>query len=154
MQFLNRREADIDGVFIDTLKIGYLGYLSALSIKIEIFVEEVFGGARVEEVVLRLLNDISGIDEEEEVAVAVLVEVEHQPCHDKRLAAACRHVKEEVERFFLAFKFLVKAEVEPRECILLIRTKFKRGIEVFGEVIGDFGGLESAPPELLNDGFI
>ena len=135
MQFLNRREADIDGVLVDTLKIGYLGYLSALSIKIEIFVEEVFGGTRVEEVVLRLFNDISRVNEEEEVAVAVLIEIEHQPCHNERFAAAGSHVKEEVERFLFAFKFLVKAEVEPRECVLLVRPEFKCWVQILRDAI-------------------
>ena len=154
VQLLNRREADVDGVFIDTLKISHLCHLNAFAIKKDVFAEEIFGGERVEEVVLRLLNDIGGIDEEEEVAVTLLIEVEHQPCHDKRLAAACRHVKEKVQRFFLAIKFLVEAKEEPRERVLLIRTEFKRRIEVFGEVSGDFGGLEGAPPEFLNDGFV
>ena len=59
----------------------------------DVFSEKVFCGTRVAEVILRLLNDIGGIDEKEEVAVTLLVEVEDQTRHDESLTAAGRHVE-------------------------------------------------------------
>ena len=91
MELLNRREADVDVVFMDTVKIVYLCKCDSLSSDMDIFVEKVFCGVGFQEVILGFSNDVGRIDEKEKVSVTLLVEVENQTCHDKRFAAAGRH---------------------------------------------------------------
>ena len=89
---LDCREADIDVVFVDPIKIVHLRHVDRLPFKTDILTEKVFA-ARVEEVVHCLFNDIGSVDEKEEVAVAFLIEVEDQTCHDKRFATTGCHVE-------------------------------------------------------------
>ena len=102
MQLLNGCKADIDVVFVDTLEIIHLRHGDRLPFKTHVLTEKVFCSARVEEVILCLFDDIGRVDEKEEVAVAFLIEVEDQACHDKCFAAAGRHVEQQMNRFFFS----------------------------------------------------
>lgn len=124
---LRGREADIDGVWIDALEIIHLHHGNPLPVDEDVGGEEVFCGGLVQEVVLRLLDDVVEIDEEEEVAVALLVEVENQPRHDERLAASRGHVEEHL-RGAGALVALVEGD-EVAEGIHLIGTQLEGGIQ-------------------------
>ena len=85
VQLLDCREADIDIVFVDAIEIVHLCHIDRFPFKTDVLTEKVFCGAWVEEVVLCFLNNVGGVDEKEEVAIAFFIEVEDQTCHDKRL---------------------------------------------------------------------
>ena len=95
--------------------------------------------ARVEEIIFRFFDDIGGVDEKEEVAVAFLIEIKDQACHDERFTAAGRHVEQKVERSPFTGEIVFKTEEKPRERLFLIGTEFKRGVEVIGEIRWNFG---------------
>ena len=136
---LDCREADVDVIFVDTLEIVNLCYLDLFPFKIDVLAEEVLRCARVEEIIFRFFNDIGGVDEKEEVAVAFLIEIKDQACHDERFTAAGRHVEQKVERFPFTGEIVFKTEEKTRERLFLIGTEFKRGVEVIGEIRWNFG---------------
>lgn len=92
MKFLNGGETDVDIVGVRTFKIADRGDRNPFVFNGDILIEEVLGGGRIEEVILGFFDDIGGIDEEEKIAVSLVVEVEHQACHDEGLARASSHV--------------------------------------------------------------
>ena len=90
----------------------------------------------IEEVVLGLLYDVVQIHKEEEIAVAVLIQVQDQTGHDERFPAPCRHVKKDLCWLRTAFSLEMRDEVP--ESIFLIRAQLKFGIKVVTEVIRHF----------------
>ena len=106
-------------------------------------VEQVFDTDGIKEIVPRLFDDIGGIDEKEKVSIALFIQVENQPRHDKGLATTCRHVKQKMQWPFLTGKFLIKTVEETGKSLFLIRAKFKFGIQIVFEVGRDFIGEKS-----------
>ena len=107
MQLLNRCETDIDVVFIDTVKVVYFCHCDFFPINMDALTKEVFCGARVEEIVPCLFDDVGGVDEKEEIVIPFLIEVENQPRHDNSLAATGRHNEQQMQRLSLAGKIIV-----------------------------------------------
>ena len=100
-------------------------------------------------VVFCFLNDVSGIDEKEEVAVTFLVKVEDQTCHDERFTATGCHVEQKVERFLFTGEIIFKTEEKTCERLFLIWTERKDRVEVIREIGRNFGVLNSSLSEFL-----
>ena len=75
MQFLNRGETDVDVVGIRSLEILHRRYAHAAIADDKFLVEKIFDGGGIEKVVFGLFNDVGGIDKEQEVTIALLVEI-------------------------------------------------------------------------------
>ncbi len=103
-----------------------------------VLVEHVFDAGRVEKVVFGLFDDVGRVDEKQEIAIALLIEVENQPSHDERLAAARRHVEEQVQGIGSIGKVVFLAMEKARKGIHLIRTQLVGRIRVLRDAIGDF----------------
>ena len=131
-------ETDIDIVGINRLKVLHCRDPHGAVGDVNFRVEQVFNTGRVEEIVPRLFDDIGGIDEKEKVSIALFIQVENQPRHDKRLAAACRHVEQKMQWPFLAGKLVIKTVEETGKSLFLIRAEFKFGIQIVFEVGRDF----------------
>ncbi|MDE0141620.1 MAG: hypothetical protein OXI80_08440 [Caldilineaceae bacterium] len=93
MQLLDGSETDVDVVLVDAFKVVNRRHVYGIGDTVsrcatarkgrgDGFVKEVFGGAGIEKVVSGLGNDVGGVDEEEKVPVALIVEVKDQSCHD------------------------------------------------------------------------
>ena len=77
MKLLDGSETDIDVVFVDAFKIGDRGHGNANRSEVDSFVEEVFRGQEIEEIVLCLFDDIGGVDEKEKVSITFFIEIEN-----------------------------------------------------------------------------
>ena len=76
VEFLDGGETDIYVVFVGALEVGDRYHGNLIAADMDGVVEQVFGQEGIEEVVLCLFDDVGGIDEEEKVAIAFVVEVE------------------------------------------------------------------------------
>ena len=145
VQLLNRSEADVDVVRVDALKVldGRNAHVAVADEDVRF--EKKLGQLRIQEVVLRLLDDVRRIDEEQEIPVTLLIQVENQPRHDKRLAAARRHVEKQMARAFLKGEILFEIANEPLKGIFLVRSQFKFLAEIIGNVLrnSNFGKIPS-----------
>ncbi len=139
MQFLDRCETDVDGLLVDSLEIFDFCDFNMFSLKIDILAEKVFCGARVEEVILGFFDDVGRIDEKEEVAVAFLIEIEDQARHDERFTATCRHIEQQMYRFFFTREVVIEVVNKTRESVFLVGTEFKRGIQILRNTLRHFG---------------
>ena len=132
-------EADIDSVGINRLKVFHRRDPHWVVGDVNVPVEQVFDTGRIEEIVPRLFNDISGIDEKEKVSIALFIKVENQPRHDEGFATAGRHVKKKMQwPFLVRKKFAIKTKKETGKCLFLIGAEFKFGVQIIFEVGGDF----------------
>ena len=75
VQFLDRGEADVDVVGIRAFKIIHRRYAHAAVADDKFLIEKIFDGGGVEKIIFRFFYDIGGIDKEQEVAIALLVEI-------------------------------------------------------------------------------
>lgn len=76
--------------------------------------------------------DIREINKEQKIAISLLVEIQHQSCHNQRLAAACCHVEKNLGRLWAIAALKMRNEVF--KCLLLIRTQFKSWIQVLRNI--------------------
>lgn len=70
VEFLNRREADVDAAGIDAFKVLYWRNAHAAVANHHFLIEKIFDGGGIEEVVFGLFDDVGGVDKEQEVAVS------------------------------------------------------------------------------------
>lgn len=73
VQPLNGGEEDTDVVGVGALEIGDFTNADCFGAEFEGVGEQVFGGEGVEEVVARFFDDVTAVDEEQEVAIPMLV---------------------------------------------------------------------------------
>ena len=128
VEFLDGRETDVDVVVVDTLKVSNRCHGNLIAADMDGVVEKVFGGVGIEKVVLCLFDDVGGIDEEEEVAITLLVEVENQTCHDEGFAAAGCHVEEKMQGMFFSRKAIVQTVKEACKCLSLVWAQLEFGV--------------------------
>lgn len=77
-------------------------------------------------------DDIGPIDEENDVAVALLIQVNNGYSHNQDFTAANRHEKEHLSRdhpFLVAIEIVVHA----RQRLLLIRAQGQKRVQVVGD---------------------
>ena len=145
VQLLNRGKADADVARIDALKILDRRNPHVPVANDNVRYEQKLRRSRIQEVVFRLLDDVRGIDEEQEITVALLIQVQDQPRHDKRLAAARRHVEHEIQRVRLAGEIVLVAVEEARERLDLVGPQLILGVQVPRHGLRDFPFQKSHP---------
>jgi len=79
VQFLNGGEADVNVAGIDRFKVLNGGDAHAAIPDMNVRIEQILDAGGVEEVIFGLFDDVGGIDKEQEIAIALLVEIEDQP---------------------------------------------------------------------------
>ena len=94
MEALGGGEQQVDGIRVSGLEIGDLLNTDLLAADHQCRGEQVFGRGWIQEDGPGLLNNGSEIYKEQKIPVALLVEVDHEPCHQQGLAAAGGHVEQ------------------------------------------------------------
>ena len=123
MESLRGGKANIDSVLVCILKIVHPIDADVFAIKNNLIRKEIFCGCRIEEVLSRLLNDVREIDEEQEITISLLIEIEHQPSHDQRLAASRCHMEKHLGRLRAIAALKMRNKVFKR--LFLIRAQLK-----------------------------
>ena len=130
---LRRGEADVDGILADALEVLHLHHWHLLAVDDDMLCKQVFGRGLVEEVVHRLLDDVVQVDEEEKIAIALLVEPHNQPRHNQRLSTASCHVEEHLQGIRAHLTGVVGDEIA--EGVLLVGTQFKFRVQVLRDAL-------------------
>ena len=144
VQLLNRGEADADVIGVDRFKVFDGRNVHAAIPDVNVRIEQVLDAGGVEKVVFGFFDDVGGMDEEQEVAIALLVEIENQSRHDERFTAARRHVEQEVQGVGFAGEVVVVAVDEAGKGLHLIGAQFVARVQVTRNALGNF--LFDAPP--------
>ena len=96
VQFLDGGQAQVDAVGLRFAEVVYRTHLHALPAQLYHRCKEVLARGRIQKILTRFFDDVGRVDKEQEIAVPLRVEVQHEPRHDECLAAARCHVKEQV----------------------------------------------------------
>ena len=107
MQLLYSREANIDVVWVDRLKIVHLGNLYPPTANVQFLGKQVLDAGGVKEVISCFFDNICGVDEEEKIAISLFVKIQNQAGHDQRLAAAGCHIEQKMKWVLLPIKSLL-----------------------------------------------
>ena len=71
---------------------------------------------------------------EEKVAVPFLVQIQNQPRHDERFAAAGRHIEQQMQRLFFTLKVVFEAVEKTGKRLFLIGAQLKARIQPFSKI--------------------
>jgi hypothetical protein len=69
-----------------------------LAVDNDVVSEQILRGCSVQEVVLRLFDNVVQIDKEQEISVSLLIQVGDESSHDERLATSGCHVEKYLQR--------------------------------------------------------
>ena len=86
----------------------------------------------------RSLGEIIRLAKEQEIVVALLVEIENQARHDERLAAPCCHVEEHMQKIGFVGKVVFIALEKARKGINLIGPQVVAQVNILRHTIRSF----------------
>ena len=136
MEFLNGGKANADFVLVCAFKIINGGNAHAAVSDVNIRIEKIFDGIGIEKIILCLFDDVGGVDEEQEVSIALFIQVKNHPRHDERFAASRCHIEKKMHGKGLVGIIVLVAMKETRKGFDLVAAQFKPGIQIQFHRIG------------------